>query len=77
MADFILEPGQLGPELDGYPVRQLLGFLGNPSGDAQAGHCLVDQCLSSWITALESALDAMPSELDDSLTRLAHRQRGA
>jgi hypothetical protein len=77
MADFMLELGQLGSALDGYPVSQLLGFLGSASADERVGHCLVDICLSSWIASLDEVLDTFPSELDDVLTRLEQRQLGA
>jgi hypothetical protein len=77
MAGFMLELGQLESALDGYPVNQLLGFLGSASADERVGHCLVDKCLSSWISSLDAALETFPSEFDDALTRLEQRQRCA
>lgn len=77
MADFLQELGQLTSALDGYPVHQLLGFMGDSSNSSTCGHRVVDSCLAGWIAALDVALDTMPSELDDSLVRIEVRQRGA
>lgn len=77
LTDFLLEFGRLEAVLDGYPIDQLLQFVSHDVTDSGTGRSLVDQCLASWITALDSALASMPTTGCDAFVHIGGRQRGA
>lgn len=77
LTDFQLEFGRLEAVLDGYPVGQLLEFLSHGGTDEATGRRIVDQCLTSWISALDSVLASMPANGCDAWVLIDGRQRGA
>lgn len=77
LGDFMVEYGRVSAVLEGYPIDQLLGFFVGNAAEQAAGQRVVDQCLTSWIAALDTALATMPSGPCESLVSVDGRQRGA
>jgi len=69
---------QLSPDLDGYPVNQLLDvFMSAEQRDRAQAHRLVDRCIVHWIHTLEGDLGAYPDVPGDALLKVQLRQRKA
>jgi hypothetical protein len=77
LSEFLRAFGPLERDLDGYPIGQLLNFVSGDPADQATGRRVVDQCLSSWIAALDTALASMPSDPCESLVQIDGRQRCA